>query len=785
MRRSILLVLFLALPAPLPGASAPSKTPEVKGIVFCQVPDYPNGRCRLHMEQFRIVRRPDEARLCTLIPARPDGKLTDLTSKDFASAIQPDLSYDGKKIIFAAKKTKDPKEFFNIYEMNLDGTGLRQITKDMNDCIDPYYLPNGKIVFSSGKPGFRDEYDRDVAKLLYTCNPDGAGAERITFNISSDTATIVLNDGRLLFTTWQHHGDHQGVAGIFAFGTCNPDGAVFFQFVGNQRGFHEGNNTKSYPQQLADGRVVYVDSAGHRMYNSGGLSTILPERPNRSRKILTPGVLYDGNNMAGRYASPYPLPDGGMLCAFSPGRATGALQEDPAEDPHLGIYHFDFKTGRPGKMVFDDPNAQDFDPIAIYERTPPPVIPSALIPNAKTGTMLCTNSYLSDRPVQDKRVVVGELPPAKPGEIKHVRVMEGFGVEDTDPRRHRGIVIDILQMSFGSGTNGGNNFEQKKILGYAPVEPDGSFHVEVPADTVLALQTLDENYCAIETQLTWVWVRPGEKRLCVGCHEDREMALPNTDCLAMHKPPHFTAPPKEERRTVDFRRDIMPIIEKKCGVASCHDAQTKAGGLDLRPGFELVFHRKGCNGRPINAALFNQAYESLLQAADKSRMGKYIIPSAARHSPLIWRLYGKQLAFRDERVPCKSPITQMPPDKSLTDAEKRLFVEWVDIGAQWDNIPAEDDLPCYDAEESKKMAVAAAEMIKKEIADAKEAFDVRCTECHDYECLNVAKQRKKSEQEWIECIARMDQKRKGWIHQGEMPRITQYILDQYFIYKKK
>jgi len=381
-------------------------------------------------------------------------------------------------------------------------------------------------------------------------------------------------------------------------------------------------------------------------------------------------------------------------------------------------------------------------------------------------------------------VVVGERPPAKPGEIKAVRVVEGFGVEDKDPKKHKGIVIDILQMSFGSGSNGGNNFEQKRIAGYAPVEPDGSFSIEVPADTILNLQTLDENGMAIETQLTWVWVRPGEKRLCIGCHEDREMALPNLDCAAMYKKPHFVAPPKEKRRTVDFRRDIMPIIAKKCGTSRCHDAKTQAGGLDLRPGFELAFHRKGCRGRKLNVALFNHAYESLLQSP-KYRIGKLVIPSAARHSPLIWRLYGKKLGQGDARVPYKGKLTLMPPGKPLTDAEKKLFVEWVDIGAQWDNIPGEDDLPGYDRDESKRLAKIAAAEVKKPISDPKKAFQIRCTECHDYMYMDMAKRKKTTKKAWLDSIMRMVNKRRGWIHDSEMPLITRYILDNYFKGAKK
>jgi len=762
-----------AVPAGRYASPATEMPPAVEGIVFCQVPDLPNGRSGLHHEQFRIVHRPERSRICSLIPATPYGKLTDLTGDTFVSAIQPDLSYDGRKVIFAAKKT--PQEKWSIFEMNLDGGGKRQITRDMEDCIDPYYLPDGRIVFSSGAVRFRDEYDRDPCKVLFRCNPDGSGAEQLTFNLSSDTASIVLDDGRLLFTSWQHHGDHQGVAGVFAFCTCNPDGTVFNLFTGNAR---EANNTKSYPQQLTDGRVVFVDSAGHRHYNSGGLSAVGPEKPLTNRKILTPGMIYNGYNLAGRYASPYPLPDGGMICSFSPGRGTGILREDPGEEIHMGIYHFDFKSGRVGKLIFDDPAAQDIDPIAIYTRNPPPVIPSLIDYKEKTGTFLCVNPYLSDRK-PSPRVVVGELPPAEPGTIKGVRVLEGFGVEDTDVKKHRHTIIDILQMSFGSNNNSGNNFEQRRIVGYAPCEPDGSFHIEVPADTTLALQTLDQQGMAIETQLTWVWVRPGEKRMCVGCHEDREAALPNLDCMAMYKRPYPVAPPPEGRRTVDFRRDIMPIIEKKCATAGCHDSESKAGGLDFGGGFQLVFHRKGFRGRPLNGAFFNRAYESLLEG-NAQRVGRLVVSGAAKYSPVIWRIYGRQLAQTDVRNPYQKQCKQMPPGEPLSEAEKRLFVEWIDLGAQWDNIPREDDLPGYNADESRILAAAAAEMVKKPISDPQQAFRIRCTECHDTRCILMAKNSKKEEARWRETIDRMVAKRRVWFHDSEIPLITGHVLENYF-----
>jgi len=494
-----------------------------------------------------------------------------------------------------------------------------------------------------------------------------------------------------------------------------------------------------------------------------------------SRVVLTPGMIYNGHNLAGRYASPYPLPDGGMICSYSPGRGTYLLREDPAETIHMGVYRFDFTSGRPGRIIYDDPKTQDYDAIAIYPRPRPPVLQPMTVPGRKTGSFFCVNAYLSDRKKQSKRAVVGELPPAEPGEIKRVRVLEGFGVEDMNPKKHKGFVIDMLQMSFGSSSNSGNAFEQRSIIGYAPVEKDGSFHIEVPADTVMCLQTLDKNDMAIETQLTWVWVRPGETRTCIGCHEDRETALANTDCIAMRKKAHFVAPPKEKRRTVDFRRDIMPIIEKKC--SSCHHGgKDTDGGLDLRKGFELVFHRSGCRGRPINAAIFNHAYESLLQApTSRTRVGTLVISGAAKYSPLIWRLYGKQLAFTDERNPYKKKPALMPPkeEEPLTAAEKKLFVEWVDLGAQWDNMPGEDDLPGYDADQSRAMSIKVAKRLAKPLTSGKDAFETRCLDCHDM--AKMAKWQKAGFPNIEATIKRMSAKRAGWIHNSEYPLISGHI----------
>ncbi|NIM13180.1 MAG: hypothetical protein GTO45_13770 [Candidatus Aminicenantes bacterium] len=122
--------------------------------------------------------------------------------------------------------------------------------------------------------------------------------------------------------------------------------------------------------------------------------------------------------------------------------------------------------------------------------------------NRETGVFYCIDVYISDRP---------EVKQLARGSIKQVRVLEGVFLD-----REAAVT--------------------RRILGTAPVEADGSFHIRVPAKTPLAFQLLDKEGKVITTQLTWTWVMPRESRGCIGCHEDRELAPPNQLPRAVVKP---------------------------------------------------------------------------------------------------------------------------------------------------------------------------------------------------------------------------------------------------------
>jgi hypothetical protein len=182
----------------------------------------------------------------------------------------------------------------------------------------------------------------------------------------------------------------------------------------------------------------------------------------------------------------------------------------------------------------------------------------------------------------------------------------------------------------------------------------------------------------------WIWAKNREPRGCIGCHEDRELVPENWFVEAMHGPSVSLTLPPERRRSVDFRRDVMPIIAGKC--APCHGQRGEtplhlSGELTLVPGPE---------GKPH----FNRDYESLLAPSEGGRSGapwgKYVHPGRARTSPLVWNLFGRNTSRPWDAVDARGPIKRMPPAgaEPLSEDEKRALVEWIDLGALWDGIPA-------------------------------------------------------------------------------------------------
>jgi hypothetical protein len=339
-------------------------------------------------------------------------------------------------------------------------------------------------------------------------------------------------------------------------------------------------------------------------------------------------------------------------------------------DTH-GVYYLDPSSGQLEK-IFDNPNYHNVQAKIVCPRPEPDGRSSVVTEKDPNGKLYCLDVYISDF---DKPEWLS------PETVKRLRVLEGLLLAPGAPD---------IRASSGAQVPGGARIvptpvAQRRILGEIDIEQDGSFNIEIPANTPIELQTLDSDGIALRS-CGWIWAKNHEPRGCIGCHEDGELTPENVLVKALTRPSVKLNLPAEQRRTVDFRRDIMPIIAKKC--VRCHSQAVPA--LRLTDDFSSA-------GQPDDKTYFNRSYESLLAPGDRPGPGKYVHPGKARTSLLIWHIFGRNTSRPWDETFSQKDVLQMPPEGSqaLTEDERRTFVEWIDMGALWDGIPEPHDPSGY------------------------------------------------------------------------------------------
>ena len=160
-----------------------------------------------------------------------------------------------------------------------------------------------------------------------------------------------------------------------------------------------------------------------------------------------------------------------------------------------------------------------------------------------------------------------------------------------------------------------------------------------------------------------------ENRGCIGCHEDRELSPPNRMVTAISKPPVDLVLPPARRRTVDFRNQIAPILASSCGTGSCHVAGHSTPIL-------------GEPGTTMSESALRAVYSSLLEQPEGRSHGPYVVAGSAKESPLILMLLGRGTGLQSPGGTHHDPLGQR---------EKILFIEWADLGAEWESPPADKE----------------------------------------------------------------------------------------------
>lgn len=598
-------------------------------------------------------------------------------------------------------------------------------------------------------PDRRSVYTIETADPLWTSSYDiwrvlpgrPGGARQMTFTSAQDRHPTMRATGEVMFTSVRNVG-YQAGRPVY-------NGAIFRVMAGGFDYHIQGGNRSRHPlyvdsRELPQGLEIRLVTDPLGWWGAGALMlvdhgfgvNIEPDNPvdrvplgpdapfgSASTRFLPAqlplfpetghhAVTSAGRSPGGSFRDPYPLPDGRILVAHT-SQAVDHL--DPSRPPEWDLYALEF----PGSL--QRPDGTGVGPVELHrlsgstrgasETHPRPIMvrlkekqhppqkfawradgkkPERVdgvlrMPANAPAVIECYDyplleSFLTDfAPVGPRRFRDDDdLPPHE--RVAGIRVLAQQPPHRADVRRVD--TADPFATARGLGVHAPST-----IVAEVPLEPDGSFQVQVPTEVPLRVQGTNADGMAIHSMNRWFYLQPGEKLTfsiprsvfplrCAGCHGaltgDRTDALGPPDgvtsasrVMATWNPEtHRRRPPHRPRpRAIDFRRDVQPILDRAC--VRCHDERTPP---DLR-------------GAPT--AHFTVAYESLHALADpdsgdfanKRYIAEREASSAASY--LFEKLTGRELL-----APAVLDTPGAPhPKAPLSDADLRTLVRWVDLGA--------------------------------------------------------------------------------------------------------
>lgn len=472
----------------------------------------------------------------------PDGVIRD-----------PEVSFDGKRVIFSMRKHK--KDSYHIYEMDVDGSNLRQLTSapGVSD-IDPLYLPDGHILFSSTRQPKYCMCNRHIMANLYRMDADGANISQIGISTLFEGHASLLSDGRILYDRWEYvdrnFGDAQGLW------TVNPDGT--------KHAIYYGNNTAS-PGGVIDGRqipgtdlVACIFGSCHdrpwgafaiidRKQGVDGAEPLVEIWPKSSRQLVGNGNLDSFKSIENFYEDPFPLNAHHFLVSRTIWFKKGGWN---VEDEKMGIY----LIGRDGteELILEGAKSL-FDPMIVEARQKPNSIPVMRNFHEEKGSFYVQNVYEGTH-----------MEGVEPGVVKYLRVIES-------PEKRTWTIGGWGGQGEQAPGMNWHSFENKQILGDVPVEEDGSVNFEVPAGKFVFFQLLDKDKKMVQSMRSGTMLMPGEVNGCIGCHEDR-LSAPSMAKLPValrKKPVELTTWQGREPFKFSFMEYVQPVLDNHC--VKCHD----------------------------------------------------------------------------------------------------------------------------------------------------------------------------------------------------------------------
>jgi hypothetical protein len=562
----------------------------------------------------------------------------------------PDVSYDGRRILFSWKKSARADDY-HLYEMEFETRQVRQLTFGLGFAdYEGIYLPNGDIMFSSTRCMQNVDCWHVSVSNMYLMDGDGKYMRRIGYDqVHTNYPQVHPTNGLVTYTRWEYN--DRGQIYPQPLFQMYPDGAQQTEYYGNSSYFPTSIlHARGIP---GTGKVLAVLS-GHHTHQRGKLAIIDPSRGRQETSGVTlvgspPHEQLSGTIKIDRYGQegdqwqyPYPLDEVNYLVTFRPDGQT-----------RFGIYFMNKRGER--ALLAADPSISCNQPVPLAPRFIPPQPVYPIDWRQETGGFTIQDVYHGQG-----------LEGIARGTVTKIRVVALDFMATDIGRKHGPSAISDLAA-----------WDVKVVLGEAPVYEDGSAAFEVPARTPVYFQAIDAQGHVVQTMRSWSTLMPGEVHGCVGCHENKnETLLPKPATLALQAGIQSLGPFHDVTgKGFSFPKTIQPIFDAKC--VSCHDGSqppdlraTPVWDAAARKFWNRSYHELISTDRPEGPA--NDTSQRLGVIEERSRylswIGRWSVPVAI-----------PPYSHGSSRSPLTSLLESGHEDVHMTQAELDKISCWIDL----------------------------------------------------------------------------------------------------------
>ncbi|HQN02044.1 MAG TPA: formylglycine-generating enzyme family protein, partial [Candidatus Hydrogenedentes bacterium] len=302
-----------------------------------------------------------------------------------------DIHFNGDRMLFSMLGSHDR---WQVWEMASDGTGLRQVTPGVEPDVDNYdacYLPDGRIIFDSTRcfQGIPCVGGSDAVANLYIMNADGTGIRQLCFDQDHNWCPTVLNNGRILYSRWEYSDTPHYFSRLLFH--MNPDGTNQVEFYGSNS-FWPNSMFYTRPIPNHPSKVVTIVSGHHGVPRMGELVILDPAKGRKEADGVVqriPGygqpvepVIVDQlvQEVWPKFLHPYPLSEHFFLvsCKPTPERPWGLYLVDSFDNMLL---------------LHEEPGYAIFEPVPFRAQPAPQSIPDRVNLAKKDATVYLMDVY--------------------------------------------------------------------------------------------------------------------------------------------------------------------------------------------------------------------------------------------------------------------------------------------------------------------------------------------------------------------------------------------------------